>query len=107
MTDAALKAGTRLRSRVSEVEVVVVRPPGAPLVVRCGGEPMASLDGPSAPYSESAPLATDAESTLLGKRYANEETGLELLCTKGGAGSLDVDGRVLTVKGAKPLPSSD
>jgi hypothetical protein len=107
MADAALRAGMRLRSQVSEVEVVIVRPPAAPLVVRCGGEPMESLNGLSAARSETGPASADAESTLLGKRYADEESGLELLCTKGGAGSLDVDGRELTVKGAKPLPSSD
>ncbi|MDQ1696541.1 MAG: hypothetical protein QOJ03_1894 [Frankiaceae bacterium] len=104
MADAELKAGTRLRSQVSEVEVVVVRPSSAPLVLACGGEPMVSLEG--APASVPAG-STDGEPTLLGKRYVDEETGLELLCTKGGAGSLDVDGRALTVKGAKPLPSSD
>jgi hypothetical protein len=107
MTDAALKAGTRLRSQVSEVEVVVVRPPAITLVLRCGGQPMVGMDLPSAPPPGSGPVAADAESTLLGKRYVDEETGLELLCTKPGAGSLDVDGRGLTMKGAKPLPSSD
>jgi hypothetical protein len=44
---------------------------------------------------------------LLGKRYADETTGLEVLCTKPGAGPLAVDGRELQVKGPKPLPASD
>ena len=43
----------------------------------------------------------------LGKRYADEELGLELLCTRAGAGALTADGAVLGLKGAKPLPSSD
>ena len=47
------------------------------------------------------------EGTKLGKRYVDEELGLELLCTKPGEGSLGVSGRALTLKGAKPLPSSD
>jgi hypothetical protein len=45
--------------------------------------------------------------TLLGKRYVDDPTGLELLCTKPGAGELAVDGRPLTIKGPKALPASD
>ncbi|MDP9820794.1 hypothetical protein J2S59_000603 [Nocardioides massiliensis] len=48
-----------------------------------------------------------AESVQLGKRYFDENTGLEVLCSKGGAGPLMVDGRLLQVRGAKALPSSD
>jgi hypothetical protein len=44
---------------------------------------------------------------LLGKRYSDDELGLELLCTKGGQASISVGQAVLTVKGAKPLPASD
>jgi hypothetical protein len=45
--------------------------------------------------------------TLLGKRYADEAIGLEVLCTKAGQGSLSVGDTALAVKEAKPLPSSD
>jgi hypothetical protein len=45
--------------------------------------------------------------TLLGKRYADEDAGLEVLCTKAGKGSLSLSGAPLLVKQAKPLPSSD
>jgi len=45
--------------------------------------------------------------TLLGKRYADGDTGLELLCTKAGEGSLSLGGTPLALKEAKPLPSSD
>ncbi len=41
------------------------------------------------------------------ERYVNEAGDLELLCTKPGKGSLGANGASLTVKGAKPLPSSD
>jgi hypothetical protein len=37
----------------------------------------------------------------------NEAGDLELLCTKPGHGTLAAGGMALTVKGAKPLPSSD
>ena len=48
-----------------------------------------------------------ADGTLMGKRFADEDLGLEVLCTKPGAGSLSVGETLLQVKGAKPLPSSD
>ena len=43
----------------------------------------------------------------MGKRYAEDELGLELLCTQPGAGTLAVGDAPLPIKGAKPLPSSD
>jgi hypothetical protein len=47
------------------------------------------------------------QGTQLGKRYADDDLGLELLCTKAGEGSLSVGEGILAVKGAKPLPASD
>jgi hypothetical protein len=49
----------------------------------------------------------DGDGVQLGKRYADEDLGLELLCTKAGTGSLAVDGKPLALKGVKQLPSSD
>jgi hypothetical protein len=54
-----------------------------------------------------APAADTGAGTLLGKRYVDEPTGLEVLCTKPGAGGLAVDGRELTIKAPKALPASD
>jgi len=45
--------------------------------------------------------------TQLGKRYADPVTGLEVLCTKGGEGSLSIGDIAMVVKESKPLPSSD
>jgi hypothetical protein len=100
-----LKPGTRLKSAVCATEVVVVRAPADELDVRCGGEAMVLLSAPDAPGGSIDPMR--AEGTLLGKRYADEDLGLELLCTKGGAGSLSLGDTVIPVKGSKPLPSSD
>ena len=62
--------------------------------------------GTDAPAGQT--LSEDAsEGTQIGKRYTNEAGDLELLCTKPGKGSLGSGGKTLTVKGAKPLPSSD
>ena len=44
---------------------------------------------------------------MLGKRYADDEAGIELLCTQAGQGALFLNGEPLRLKEAKPLPSSD
>lgn len=49
----------------------------------------------------------DEGETLMGKRYVDADETVEFLCTKGGAGSLALDGAPLAVKQAKHLPSSD
>ena len=100
-----LKAGTRLKSAVDETEVIVVRAPAGDVDLRCGGAPR--LD-----FADERPaggtVATGFNgSTLLGKRYAEEEVGIELLCTKPGQGSLSIAEIPLLVKEAKPLPASD
>jgi hypothetical protein len=86
-----IKPGTRLRSAVCATEVMVVAAP------KDSAEPAAG-----------ASLDPDAAGgTQLGKRYVNEKGDLELLCTKPGEGSLACGGAAMTIKGAKPLPSSD
>lgn len=99
-----LKPGTRLRSQVDSTEVIVVRPQGDPAVISCGGHPMVAMDG--ARENDLQPTATSC-GTKLGKRYSTADGTLELLVTKGGSGDLAVDGAILNVKDAKPLPASD
>jgi hypothetical protein len=48
-----------------------------------------------------------AQGSLIGKRYVDAEDSVELLCTKGGEGSLTLNGTALEIKQAKALPSSD
>jgi hypothetical protein len=106
-----LKTGARLRSQVCGTEVVVVRPGGpdtgnaADAVVECGGHPMIDLTG--TPSEGLALVPEFATGTLLGKRYTDESGALELLVTHAGEGALALGGRMLAVKSAKPLPSSD
>jgi hypothetical protein len=57
--------------------------------------------------SDGAPAAGLTDGTLLGKRYADEALGIEVLCTKAGAGTLCIGDTVLARKDAKPLPASD
>ena len=99
-----LKAGTRLRSATDACEVVVVKAPGGAVDLRCGGHPFVALDGEVAPQAVESGLD---QGTQLGKRYSDEELGLEVLCTKAGEGSISVGDTPLEVKGAKPLPASD
>jgi hypothetical protein len=100
-----VKPGDRLRSRVCGTEVIVVKAPSVDAEIACGGEPMAKND-PTAVAKANGAAATGS-GTLLGKRYADEEIGLELLCTKAGLGQLSVNGRVLALRQARPLPASD
>ena len=99
-----LKAGTRLRSVVDGVEVIVVKAQGE-VDLRCGGHPMIPT-GDDAPAGLSAEAGFD-KGTLLGKRYVDDAGDLEVLCTKAGESSLSVSDEPLEIKEAKPLPSSD
>jgi hypothetical protein len=100
-----LRPGQKLHSAVSEARVVVVRAPGGAVDVRCGGAPL--LDDGQEPVGSTTLDPTLGAGPLLGKRYADEAGGLELLCVRGGEGALTVDGHPLEMKGAKPLPASD
>jgi hypothetical protein len=100
-----LKPGSRWKSAVCDTELVVVRPPKTPVVLECGGHPVVA-------HSEAKPeglILDEAHSagSAAGKRFADEETGLEVLCSKAGAGSLSVGGRPIAAKEAKKLPASD
>jgi hypothetical protein len=99
-----LKPGTKLRSQTCTTEVIVVRPPSGEVDLCCGGAPMLEAGGAA---GEQPVDAAHSSGTLLGKRYADEGSGLELLCTKAGEGSLSLGGVALPLKDAKPLPSSD
>ena len=98
-----LKSGLRLQSATCDTQVIVVRGSGD-ADLRCGGQPLVAVGG----AVERQPLAdAHAGGTLMGKRYGDEESGIEILCTKPGAGSLSIGDTALPEKGAKALPSSD
>jgi len=101
-----LKAGVRLRSTTCSTEVIVVRAGAGDVDLRCGGEPMVSFDV-APPAGATAPSGGSGGGSLLGKRYVDAGGSLEVLCTKAGSGSLSVGEAPLTLKEAKPLPSSD
>lgn len=100
-----IKPGTRLRSQTCETEVLVIRVPAHTEELSCGGRPMVLA---TASVEASEPLAGFDTGTELGKRYANDgNASLEVLVTKGGKGTLSLGDVPMTVKAAKPLPSSD
>ena len=90
---------------MSDTEVIVVKAASGDASLECGGHPMVPQGGERPSGLTLDP--TFADGTAVGKRFADEESGLEVLCTKAGEGSLSLDGVVLPLKGAKPLPSSD
>ncbi len=100
-----LRPGLRLESATCDAQVVVVKAPkeGGEVDLRCGGAPMRE----AGTGGDRVPTSIEGDPTLLGKRYGDEELGIELLCTQPGAGALTVGDAPLLIKGAKPLPSSD
>jgi hypothetical protein len=98
--DMELRPGMRLRSERFGTEVVVVRAPSEDVALTCGGDAMVEGSGAAVEH-------TGEHETLLGKRYSHDDLGVELLCSRGGAGVLEVNGEPLGLKDAKALPSSD
>ncbi|HVW42057.1 MAG TPA: hypothetical protein VHC18_11985 [Amycolatopsis sp.] len=98
----SLKVGTRLRSGNSTCEVIVVKGSDTDAVLMCAGAEMLDARGPAA-----TPNGAEGPTIQLGKRYADDESGVEVLCTKAGVGPLTFGERELTQKTAKALPASD
>lgn len=100
-----LKPGTRWASQVCDTEVVVVRGATQPVTLECGGQPMVAVGTDRPPGLELDPALSGG--SLIGKRFAHPESGVEVLVTKAGDGTLAIDGVAIPLKDAKPLPSSD
>ena len=100
-----LKPGSRWKSAVCDAQMVVVRPPSIVGQLQCGGVAVLPQADASTPSGLIDPA--HAGGVLIGKRYTDEASGIEVLAAKPGKGSLAFDGRPLTLKEAKPLPASD
>lgn len=94
-----LQVGTRLKGEKSSCEVIVVKGSATDGTLLCAGAEM--VPGGAGGQSDEGPMIE------LGKRYSDDVSGIELLCTKAGVGPLALDGRVLALKASKPLPASD
>ena len=100
-----LKLGAKYSSAVCDTQIMVIRTIAEPVDLRCGGAPMIA---PNAEATAGAALdPAHAGGSLIGKRYIDAADRIELLCTKGGQGSLSLGAEPLQVKQAKALPSSD
>lgn len=104
MDAADLRPGVRLLSTACSTEAIVVKASCAAMVT-CGGRPMVTPDEPRTISADGTDLSGDG--AKVGKRYTNAAGTIELLCTKGGQGSIAVDGEVLQPQSARLLPSSD
>ncbi|MGN5236435.1 MULTISPECIES: hypothetical protein [unclassified Rhodococcus (in: high G+C Gram-positive bacteria)] len=100
-----VRSGQRYISAVCATSIVVVKGPPSDIDLRCGGTAML----PAGTNADSKPGPAEGYDlgTVIGKRYWDEDTGLEVVCTSAGPGSLSLDGRVLPERAARPLPSSD
>ena len=100
-----LKPGSRWKSAVCEAEIIVVRPPDGEGHLECGGHAMlpAEVEKPGGLQLD----PDHAGGVALGKRFSEPDSGIEVLCTRAGRGSLSLSGTSLEQKVAKPLPSSD
>jgi hypothetical protein len=101
----ALKAGARFKSAVCETQVMVIKAPAGEFDLCCGGAEMVAAATAVPAGQQIDP--NHANETLIGKRYVNADESVELLCTKGGKGSLSLNAAPMEVKQAKQLPSSD
>lgn len=99
-----LKPGSRWKSAVCSTEVVVIKPARQAQTLECGGQPMLA---PGGEPQGGALVQISSAPSLLGKRYHDEASGLELLCAKAGDGGLSLNGVPLLLREAKRLPSSD
>jgi hypothetical protein len=100
-----LKPGLRLKSAVCSTEIMVIRAPALDALLACGGAEMLGMTETATAGSAIDPA--HAGGTLIGKRYVDALDRVEVLSTRGGDGSLALDGVSMTVKQAKALPSSD
>jgi hypothetical protein len=96
-----VKVGTRLKSQVSTCEVIIVKGSDLDSELECAGTVMTATGGDGSNQVEDGPVLA------LGKRYSDEESGIEILVTKPGVGPLSFDGRELGQNQAKQLPASD
>ena len=102
-----LQVGSRWQSTCCSTQVIVVRAPADDVSLECGGAPMRPFAPGEDVQPDREPTAPFDEGTAVGKRYRDDDRGIEVLCTKGGDGSLSLDGVAIVPAEAKALPASD
>lgn len=100
----SLKSGTRLVSAVCSTEMITVKAPSGEVALTIGGvEPLTSAGS----RTGGSVAEGHGGGTAVGKRYVDADGSVELLCTKAGDGVPALDGSVMQLKDAAPLPTSD
>lgn len=96
-----LTPGLKLRSAASAAQIIVIRGSGD-VDLTLAGAPVSADEAGLPPGG-----GTGTSPLLVGKRYADPDDTVELLCTMPGDGPLLCDGVELAERVAKSLPSSD
>lgn len=99
---AAAQTGKRYVVPGGVAEFIVTK--GGNGELRCGDVPM-QIRGQEDPNV--TVYTTGMEVVQLGKRYRDEQTGIEVLVVKPGPCALNVDGRPMELLQPKVLPSAD
>jgi hypothetical protein len=103
----SLAVGSRVHSTACDTELIVVGVPTDEIDLRCGGQPIAPGVRPETGEDKKPLDPRFSAGTLLGKRYRDPASGLEVLCVKPGDGSLSIGDVLLELAQAKMLPASD
>jgi hypothetical protein len=102
-----MKNGQQFKSAVCSTRVIVVRKPKIDdAVLNCGGVAMVDVSDEVSPDARSADPKLLGGS-MMGKRYSEPESGIQVLCVAAGDGTLTLNGSKLEIEAARQLPSSD
>lgn len=100
-----LKPGARLFSAVCTTEMIAVKAPAGDCALTIGGA--SPLSAAADRVAGGTAVEGHDGGVKMGKRYIDNDDTIELLCTKQGAGVPALNGELLILKEAKPLPASD
>jgi hypothetical protein len=99
-----LNTGQSLFSLTDATTLLVVKVADREVSITCGGYEMTAAKA----AADQTPVAGQTTGgTALGKRYADTDGTIELLCIKPGTSELALDGSPLQLMAAKQLPASD
>jgi hypothetical protein len=102
-----LKPGARLFSAVCTTELIAIKAPAVEVDLTIGGAPPVSAAADRQQSGSSSVADGHGGGAPMGKRYVDDADTVELLCTRAGEGVPALDGVLLQLKDAKPLPASD
>jgi hypothetical protein len=99
-----LKTGQSLFSLTDTTTLLVVKAGEREVSITCGGYEMTATKSAA---GQTPVAGQPVGGAALGKRYADADGTIELLCIKSGTSELALDGSPLQLMAAKQLPASD